>query len=93
MWNPFQVMQFFLAEYHISDIICLIVVQAARTFLSSSSVCLDRKGFDINDNHASFVQHYLNKAISLLSCNILDGEKQSNFSSCQFCMQLFLVSD
>ncbi|RCV34474.1 hypothetical protein SETIT_7G162200v2 [Setaria italica] len=48
-------------------------LQAARTFLSSGGGSLDRKGFDINDNHASFVQHYLHKAISLLSCDILDG--------------------
>ncbi|XP_025824254.1 endoribonuclease Dicer homolog 4 isoform X2 [Panicum hallii] len=48
-------------------------LQAARTFLSSSGGCLDRKGVDIDDNHASFAQHYLNKAISLLSCDILDG--------------------
>ncbi|CAL5068828.1 unnamed protein product [Urochloa decumbens] len=48
-------------------------LQAARTFLSSSGGNLDRNGVDINDNQASFVQHYLNKAISLLSCDILDS--------------------
>lgn len=63
-----------------SDIICLIVVQAARTFLSSSVSSLEGKGVDINDNQASFIQHYLNKAISLLICDILGGETPSPLS-------------
>ncbi|KAJ1271827.1 hypothetical protein BS78_06G155400 [Paspalum vaginatum] len=48
-------------------------LQAARIFLSPSVGTLDRNGIDINDNHATFVRHYLEKAISLLSCDILDG--------------------
>ncbi|KAG2573270.1 endoribonuclease Dicer homolog 4 isoform X3 [Panicum virgatum] len=70
-----------LQRLHENLIFCLQEIglfgalQAARTFLSSSGGSLDRKGVDIDDNHASFVQHYLNKAISLLSCDILDGER------------------
>jgi hypothetical protein len=79
-------------ERHITDIICLTVVQAARTFLSSSGGCLDRKGVDIDDNHASFAQHYLNKAISLLSCDILDGEHPVSLVHLAG-MHLFLASD
>ncbi|XP_062184952.1 endoribonuclease Dicer homolog 4 isoform X3 [Phragmites australis] len=54
-------------------------LQAARTFLSPYGGSLDRKGVDVNANHTSFVQHYLNKAISLLSCNILDGTDGDSF--------------
>ncbi|KAG2567328.1 hypothetical protein PVAP13_7NG350064 [Panicum virgatum] len=68
-----------LRRLHENVIFCLQEIglfgalQAARVFLSSSGGSLDRKGVDIDDNHASFVQHYLNKAISLLSCDVLDG--------------------
>ena len=79
-------------EHQISNIIFLTVVQAARTFLSSSGGSLDRKGVDIDDNHASFVQHYLNKAISLLSCDILDGERALSLVPLAG-MHLFLTSD
>ncbi|AQK44789.1 dicer-like 103 [Zea mays] len=46
-------------------------LQAARTFLSSSSVSLDGKGADIND--------YANKAMSLLSRDILEGPDADSF--------------
>jgi hypothetical protein len=47
-------------------------VQAARTFLSPNSVSLDGKGVDIND--------YVNKAMSLLSRDILEGEPPSSYT-------------
>ncbi|GJN27074.1 hypothetical protein PR202_gb15060 [Eleusine coracana subsp. coracana] len=50
-------------------------LQAARTFLSPNIGSQDTKGLGLNDTRASFVQHYLNKAISLLGYNILDGLK------------------
>lgn len=53
---------------------CLILLQAARTFLSFDGDKLDKKEVDINGNSTSFAHHYLNKAISILSCNISDGE-------------------
>ncbi|OQU81937.1 hypothetical protein SORBI_3006G142775 [Sorghum bicolor] len=46
-------------------------LQAARTFLSPSSVSLDGKGVDIN--------YYVNKATSLLSRDILEGADADSF--------------
>ncbi|KAL6903528.1 hypothetical protein ACP4OV_004341 [Aristida adscensionis] len=54
-------------------------LQAARTFLSPGGGSLEKNGVDVDDNHTSFVRHYLNKAISLLSCNILNGTVASSF--------------
>jgi len=71
-WHPFRLPHFLWNTSYLI-LYFLTVVQAARVFLSSSGGRLDRKGVDIDDNHASFVQHYLNKAISLLSCDVLDG--------------------
>ncbi|OEL23902.1 Endoribonuclease Dicer-like protein 4, partial [Dichanthelium oligosanthes] len=67
-------------------------LQAARTFLSSSGGTLDRREADINDNHASFVQHYLNKAISLLSCDILDETLEEPFFSKKFAVLIDVLS-
>jgi hypothetical protein len=49
-------------------------VQAARTFLSFDGDDLVQKEFDTNDSSTRFKHHYLNKAISILSCSILNGE-------------------
>uniref|UniRef100_A0A453CF27 Uncharacterized protein n=1 Tax=Aegilops tauschii subsp. strangulata TaxID=200361 RepID=A0A453CF27_AEGTS len=49
-------------------------LQAAKAFLLSfDGDVLDRKESDMNDNSTRFKHHYLNKAISVLSSNILDG--------------------
>ena len=90
-WHPFRLPHFLWNTSYLI-LYFLTVVQAARTFLSSSGGSLDRKGVDIDDNHASFVQHYLNKAISLLSCDILDGERALSLVPLAG-MHLFLVSD
>ena len=62
------------------SLFCLILAQAAKAFLSSDGDVLDRKESDMNDNSTRFKHHYLNKAISVLNCNILDGELLCVFS-------------
>ncbi|XBJ03091.1 hypothetical protein VPH35_022331 [Triticum aestivum] len=54
-------------------------LQAAKAFLSSDGDVLDRKESDMNDNSTRFKHHYLNKAISVLNCNILDGTHDDSF--------------
>ena len=54
-------------------------LQAAKAFLSFDGDVLDRKESDMNDNSTRFKHHYLNKAISVLNCNILDGTHDDSF--------------
>ncbi|KQJ83511.1 hypothetical protein BRADI_5g15337v3 [Brachypodium distachyon] len=54
-------------------------LQAARNLLSFDVDAFDKKEVDINGNSTRFMHHYLNKAVSVLSCNILDGTHDDSF--------------
>ncbi|KAL6652413.1 hypothetical protein ACP70R_011338 [Stipagrostis hirtigluma subsp. patula] len=74
LWRLHENLIFCLQEVGLSG-----ALQAARTFLSPSGGSFNKSVVDVNENHTSFVQHYLNTAISLLSCNILDGTDADSF--------------
>ncbi|KAM0886804.1 hypothetical protein ACQ4PT_029462 [Festuca glaucescens] len=54
-------------------------LQAARTFLSFDGDDLVQKEVDTTDSSTRFKNHYLNKAISILSSNILNGTHDDSF--------------
>jgi hypothetical protein len=62
------------------SLFCLILVQAARTFLSIDGDDLVQKEVDTTDSSTRFKNQYLNKAISILSSNILNGELFCKFT-------------